>query len=80
MAERRSARLLTQRQLEVEPPAPALPEPPVPPPEAAPSAPPAPPPDRPIPPSNESLLERQRRWLRERSRFEASRSAEESER
>jgi len=68
----RGAGLMTQRRLEVEPPplAPAgspSPDPPPSPP-AAPS--PVRPADRPVPPSNEGLLERQLRWQRERARFE----------
>lgn len=79
MEERRGARVMTQRRLEVEPVLePSLPEP------TAPSGPspraPAPsrPPDEPIPPSNRGLLERQLRWHRERAKFEAGGAGAES--
>ena len=70
MEERPSPRLVTQRHLEVDTPPPAV-------------APPPEPPDRMLPPvvrsppeagpSNRGLLERQRRWLRERAKFESKR-------
>jgi hypothetical protein len=76
--ERRGARLVTQRRLEVEhAPEPSVPEPAAP--SGAPSRAPTPPrpPDEPIPPSNRGLLERQLRWHRERVKFEAGRAATE---
>jgi hypothetical protein len=74
--ERRGARGVKQRHLEVEPPRPPPSEPPVPPPEEPPRPAPAQPPaDRPIPPSNRGLLERQLRWHRERAKFESGRGA-----
>jgi hypothetical protein len=79
MEERRSARSVMQHTFEVgpeEPPASAPPpapptDPPLPSVEA-----PTPPPAPPRPPSGDSLRERQRRWLKERARFEASQSDE----
>ena len=89
MEERSSPRLVTQRQLEVEPPRPAA----SPTSEVAPSKVPAlanatatpPPPavpavSAPVGPSNLGLLDRQLRWYRERAKFEASRPAEEASR
>jgi len=84
VAERRGARLVTQRQLQVEgpppapssePPAPSQPSPDAP----TPSTPVHPPrdPSLPIPPSNADLLERQQKWLRERSKFDTHRSSTE---
>jgi len=73
MEGRRGAGLMTQRRLEVEPPpaAPAVPPSPAPPPTPSAAQGPVRPADRPVPPSNEGLLERQLRWQRERGRFEA---------
>jgi hypothetical protein len=74
MEERSSARLVTQRQLEVEPRPPDAGSPPVLP---APPPPPSPPPSLPRVPSNRDLLERQIRWLRERAKFESKRPEDE---
>jgi len=81
MAERGGPRVVKQRRLEA-PPSTELPEaPPVAPP---PSSPPPPittrPADEPVPPSNRSLLERQLRWHRERSKFESKSETGESPR
>ena len=77
MEERRGARIVTQRHLQVEPvPEPSAPSP-APPPEPSPRAGPSlPPADAPVAPSNQGLLERQLRWNRERAKFESSRSAD----
>lgn len=81
MEERRGPRVVTQRQLEVEPTrAPSVPAP-APPPEGPPRPVPAlPPADRPIPSSNQGLLDRQLRWHRERTKFESARTAGEESR
>ena len=76
MADRRGARLVTQRKLEAEPTTePSAGPPPAPPgpPEA--SHPPARPANEPVPPSNRGLLDRQLRWHRERARFESGRGS-----
>jgi len=79
MEERRGSRLLTQRQLEVEPARPAPPSPPASPPVASPPSPPVTrSPSEPVPPSNDGLLARQRRWHVERAKFESSRSTGEN--
>lgn len=74
MEVRSGPRVVTQRQLEIVPPPaepPANTEAPTPPPRIAegPQAPPG--------PSNQGLLERQARWMRERARFESSRPDDE---
>lgn len=77
MEERSGPRLVTQRQLEVEPLRPAsapAPEAPARPPSAAQAA------SSPVGPSNRGLLERQLRWYRERAKFEANRPGEEASR
>jgi hypothetical protein len=77
MDERRGTRLVTQRHLELESPVPPSTPVPEPPPEPVSSSPPpGRPPDRPIPPSNTSLLDRQLRWQRERGKFEAGHAVE----
>ena len=73
MEERRGARIVTQRHLEVEP----APAPPASPPSPPPESPPAPPsparsPSQPLEPSGAGLIERQLRWYRERAKFESS--------
>ena len=74
MAERRGARLVTQRRLELaSTPEPAAGPPPAPSPAPASSPPPVRPADKPVAPSNRELLDRQLRWHRERARFESSR-------
>jgi len=68
LEERESPRLLTQRHLEG---IGAPPSPPTPGPAAGPTSPPSIPPNVPAERSNAGLLERQLRWFRERSRFDA---------
>lgn len=73
MEERDSPRFVTQRHLEVDRPAPddnPAREPPAP---IPPTVPGPPAPLVPSGPSNGGLLERQRRWFRERARFESRR-------
>jgi len=79
MAERRGARLVTQRRLEVAPPVGPAVDPSPAPPAAAPTPPPsARPASEPVPASNRGLLERQLRWHRERTKFENEHPANET--
>ncbi len=79
MEDRRGARVVTQRHLEVEPTREPPPTEPPPPPEAPPRAPaPSRPPEEPIPPSNRGLLDRQLRWHRERAKFEGGHAGADS--
>jgi len=82
MEEHRGPRLVMQRQLEVEPKAPASPSTG----EASPEPPSGPASEPTVeaptagPPSNQALLERQLRWYRERAKFESRRPGEEEPR